>query len=147
MYILPLTAEELEEKLLKISELDTSFDAAQVENGLIRVDVNYTVKDGSEVKFTSPADCSQITGLVVYYLDETGQTVSQNFVLSDARGNNTGDIDNLFAENAVVKAILNVSTGMAFVQNADTNAYLEERIATIENNSTKIQLITWEDDD
>jgi lysophospholipase L1-like esterase len=36
-----------------------------------------------------------------------------------------GDIDHLFAENAVVKVILDVTARMAFVQNADTNAYIE----------------------
>ena len=33
----------------------------------IRVDVNYAIKDGSEIVFRSPVDCSAITGLVVYY--------------------------------------------------------------------------------
>jgi hypothetical protein len=43
-----------------------------------------------------------------------------------------GDIDHLFAENVVVKVILDVSTSMAFVQNADTNAYLEGRFSALE---------------
>ena len=91
----------------------------------IRVDVNYTIKDGSEIVFRSPVDCSAITGLVVYYAAENGATVSQEFALSDAHGHNVGDIDHLFAENVVVKVILDVTTGMAYVQNADTNAYIE----------------------
>jgi hypothetical protein len=86
----------------------------------IRVDLNYPIKDGTEVVFRSPVDCSQVTGLKVYYLDS-----SQEFVLADAHGNNVGDIPHLFAENVVVKVILDVTTGMAFVQNADTNAYIE----------------------
>ena len=91
----------------------------------IRVDVNYTIKDGSEIVFRSPVDCSAITGLVVYYAAENGATVSQEFALSDAHGHNVGDIDHLFAENVVVKVILDVTAGMAYVQNADTNAYIE----------------------
>ena len=92
----------------------------------IRVDLNTPIKDGTEVVFRSPVDCSQITGLIVYFTDN-GITASQEFALADAHGNNVGDIDHLFAENVVVKVILDVTKGMAFVQNADTNAYLEGR--------------------
>ena len=88
----------------------------------IRVDLNTPIFDGTEVVFRSPVDCSQVTGLKVYY--DGG---SQEFAFADAHGNNVGDIDHLFAENVVVKVILDVTTGMAFVQNADTNAYLEGR--------------------
>lgn len=92
----------------------------------VRVDLNTPLKDGTEVVFRSPVDCSQVTGLKVYYLGE-----SQEFVFADAHGNNVGDIDHLFAENVVVKVILDVTHGMAFVQNADTNAYLEGRFDDI----------------
>ena len=91
----------------------------------IRVDVNGTIKDGSEIVFRSPVDCSAITGLVVYYTAEDGAAASKEFVLADAHGHNVGDIDHLFAENVVVKVILDVTAGMAYVQNADTNAYIE----------------------
>lgn len=94
----------------------------------IRVDLNYPIKDGTEVVFRSPVDCSQVTGLKVYYL-ENGITTSKEFAFADAHGNNVGDIDHLFAENVAVKVILDVATSMAFVQNADTNAYLEGRLA------------------
>lgn len=86
----------------------------------IRVDLNTNIADGSEVVFRSPADCSQVTGLVIYHTG--GKT---EFAFADAHGNNVGDIDHLFAENAVVKVILDVTKSMAFVQNADTNAYIE----------------------
>ena len=92
----------------------------------IRVDLNYPIKDGTEVVFRSPVDCSQVTGLKVYYPNG-----SQEFSFADAHGNNVGDIDHLFAENVVVKVILDVTTSMAFVQNADTNAYLEGRFDDI----------------
>ena len=90
----------------------------------IRVDVVQPIKDGTEIKFRSPVDCSQVTGLKVYYKGEATE-----FDFADAHGNNVGDIDHLFAENAVVKVILDVTTNMAFVQNADTNAYLEGKFA------------------
>ena len=91
----------------------------------IRVDLNKTIKDGSAIMFRSPVDCSAITGLIVYYVAEDGAGTSKEFVLADAHGHNVGDIDHLFAENAVVKVILDVTAGMAYVQNADTNAYIE----------------------
>ena len=90
----------------------------------IRVDLETPIIDGTEVVFRSPVDCSQITGLIVYY-KENGNTTSKEFALADAHGNNVGDIDHLFAENVVVKVILDLRTNMAFVQNADTNAYIE----------------------
>ena len=98
----------------------------------IRVDLTTPIYDGAEVVFRSPVDCSQVTGLIVYYQDN-GNTASQEFAFADAHGNNVGDIDHLFAENVVVKVILDVTTGMAFVQNADTNAYLEGRFDGIAN--------------
>ena len=97
----------------------------------IRVDLNAPITDGTEVVFRSPVDCSQITGLIVYYT-ENGNTASKEFAFADAHGYNVGDIDHLFAENVVVKVILDVTTGMAFVQNADTNAYLEGRFNDLE---------------
>ena len=98
----------------------------------IRVDINYTIKDGSEVVFRSPVDCSQVTGLIVYYPGDNEIQTSKEFALADAHGNNVGDIDHLFAENVVVKVILDTTTNMAFVQNADTNAYLEKRFRELD---------------
>ena len=99
----------------------------------IRVNVNYTIKDGSEIVFRSPVDCSAVTGLKVYYPGEDKATTSMEFALADAHGNNVGDVPHLFAENVVVKVILDVTSGMAFVQNADTNAYLEGRFKELED--------------
>lgn len=90
----------------------------------IRVDLTTPIKNGMEVVFRSPVDCSQVTGLIIYY-----NGGSQEFMFADAHGNDVGEIDHLFAEDVVVKVILDVTKGMAFVQNADTNAYLEGRFA------------------
>lgn len=112
----------------------------------IRVDVEYVIHDGSELKFRSPVDCSAITGLIVYYPGADGNTTSKVFALADAHGNNVGDIDHLFAEDVVVKVILDVTKSMAYVQNADTNAYLENKfkavtmVATDPNNDGRIVL-------
>jgi RNAse (barnase) inhibitor barstar len=109
----------------------------------IRVDLNYPIKDGTEVVFRSPVDCSQVTGLKVYYSDG-----SQEFAFADAHGNDVGNIDHLFAENVAVKVILDVTTGMAFVQNADTNAYLERRFEELQTvvHDTIVHITSVEDD-
>lgn len=108
----------------------------------IIVDMNTPIADGKEVVFRSPVDCSLVTGLLVNY-----NGGSQEFAFADAHGNNVGDIDHLFAENVVVKVILDVTTGMAFVQNADTNAYLEGRFADIEDRIKylPIEINSWTD--
>lgn len=93
----------------------------------IRVDLNTPIQDGTEVVFRSPVDCSQVTGLKVYYPGG-----SREFAFADAHGNNVGDIDHLFTEDVAVKVILDVRANKAFVQNADTNAYLEGRFTSIE---------------
>ena len=103
----------------------------------IRVALNTPIYDGAEVVFRSPVDCSQVTGLIVYY-PENGNPTSKEFAFADAHGNNVGDIDHLFAENVVVKVILDVTTSMAFVQNADTNAYLEGRFAELDEELLRI---------
>ena len=92
----------------------------------IRVDSPITIFDGQALAFRSPADCSQVTGLIVYY-PENGSTTYKVFQFADAHGNNIGDLD-LFAADVVVKVILDTDSSLAFVQNADTNAYLEGRL-------------------
>lgn len=102
----------------------------------IRVDLDYTIRDGLELKFRSPVDCSAVTGLIVYYPGADGNATSKVFAFADAHGNNVGDIDHLFAEDVVVKVILDVTKGMAFVQNADTNSYIETTKATVPKSVT-----------
>lgn len=93
----------------------------------IRVDLAHTIYDGEEVKFRSPVDCSKITGLIIYY-PEYGSQVSKTFEFTDAHGHNVGVVDHLFSSDVVVKVVLDMTTSKAYVQNADTNAYLEGRL-------------------
>lgn len=89
--------------------------------------------DGQPVTFKSPADCSAIDALKIYYPAEDGTETGTVFVFADAHGNNVGNIDHLFGENVLVKVILHTENGMAYVQNADTNAYLEGRFKAMED--------------
>ena len=94
----------------------------------IRVDSAVSLYDGQTITFRSPADCSEVTGLIVYYPDRL-ETVSKVFQLTDAHGENVGNIDHLFASDAIVKVVMDVENLKAYVQNADTNAYLEAQLA------------------
>ena len=113
----------------------------------VRVDSPITIFDGQALTFRSPADCSMITGLIVYYPAE-GATLSRVFQFADAHGNNIGDLD-LFAADVVVKVILDTDTDLAFVQNADTNAYLESRFDSKASTTTYTVSATaeWMEDD
>lgn len=91
----------------------------------IKVTIDYPIVNGQPLTFKSPTDCSQVTGLTVCY-SEGGTNKSKTFQFADAHGNNVGSID-LFASNVLVKVILDVDASKAYVQNADTNAYLEGR--------------------
>ena len=96
----------------------------------VRVNLNYAIYDGAEIVFKAPCDASEVTGLIVYYPGDGGM-VSSVFAFADAHTNDLGDIDHLFAAGAVVKVILDTDTNMAFIQNAATNAYLENRFAEV----------------
>ena len=102
----------------------------------IKVTLDYTIVNGQPLTFKSPVDCSQVTGLVVYYpIGDT--TTSRVFQFADAHGNNVGDID-LFASNVLVKVVLDLDASRAYVQNADTNAYLEGRFEDLVKGDWKL---------
>lgn len=96
----------------------------------IRIDTAFTIADGAEVSFTAPCDCTAIDGLIVYYPGG-----SKAFTFKDAHSNNLTGIGNLFKSGAIVKALLDVKNGHAYLQNADTNKYIEENF--LKKGSTK----------
>lgn len=98
----------------------------------IRIDLDTTLIDGQSITFRSPVSCAEVTGLIVYYPDGSAVT-SREFQFADAHGNNVGDIDHLFAENVLVKVILDTDLSRAYVQNADTNSYLENHLTDKSN--------------
>lgn len=90
----------------------------------IKVELSHEIIDGQPVTFVAPCDCTQITGLKAYY-----PSGSKVFTFKDAHGNDLTGIGNLFAAGAYIKAILDVTNGFAYIQNADTNAYLEKKFS------------------
>lgn len=91
----------------------------------IRVNLSGPPVNGQTVTFRSPASGTEVAGLITYY--PNGNTTSSKvFQFSDAHGNNVGG-KNLFASNVLVKVILDTELSRAYVQNADTNSYLENK--------------------
>lgn len=78
--------------------------------------------DGMAVLFKAPCECTAVEGLAISY-----GGVEQVFTFKDAHGNTLTGIGNLFAEGAVVKVLLDVVNSYAYLQNADTNGYIESR--------------------
>lgn len=93
----------------------------------IKITSECPLYDGMPVTFKAPCDCTEATGLRVYY-----NGTSQTFTFKDAHGNTLTGIGNLFAQGAYVKVILDTTDGYAFIQNADTNKYIEDRFKIIE---------------
>ena len=77
------------------------------------------------MSFKAPCDCTAVAGLKAYFPNEKGIITTQTFMFTDAHGNNLAGLGHLFTKGAIVKAILNLDEGKAYLQNADTNAYLE----------------------
>lgn len=136
-YILPLSAEEIKKRLLKAADLSIHeakcTQSSSGESNPIEITLDYAIEDGTELKFRTPVSCTDTTKLLVRYIDEDGQTAEKTFAFVDANGNNVGNVNMLFAAGAIVKVVLDLNScieglaedGAAFIQNADTNAYLE----------------------
>lgn len=100
----------------------------------INISVDYPIEDGMNLTFTAPCNCSAVTGLKVTYpvITETDSTsTSKTFAFKDAHNNNLSSTNNLFVQGAIIKVILNVTNSYAYIQNADTNAYLEGKFTSI----------------
>ena len=152
-HVLPLTAEEVESILLRVPSLDAFSIGTVNESGCIEVAVDHAIRDGSEIKFRSPVNCSEVSRLLVTYIDENGEDTAKKFAFADANGNDVGEVNNLFAEGSIVKVILDLNAslategidGAAFVQNADTNAYLENVIAELR--AAAAENVDWKQND
>lgn len=97
----------------------------------VKVTLDYQINDGMSLTFKAPCDCTEVTGLKIYYptlTEETTTSTSKTFTFKDAHGNDLANIGNLFTTGAYVKVILDITNGYAYIQNADTNGYLESAI-------------------
>lgn len=92
----------------------------------ITITIDGPLMDGHKVTFKAPCDCVQIDNLKVLYVVD-GTRANKLFTMKDALGNTLTGLGNLFAKNAYVHAILDTKNGYAYLQNPDTNAYLEKK--------------------
>lgn len=86
----------------------------------IKVTSKCELFDGMSITFKAPCDCTAVDGLKVYYNGS-----SQTFTFRDAHLNNLAGQSGVFAKNAYIKVVLDTRNGYAYLQNADTNAYLK----------------------
>lgn len=94
----------------------------------IKVTLDYQIHDGMALTFKAPCDCTAVTGLKIYYpslAENTSTQTSKTFVFKDSHGATLTGIGNLFMANSYVKVILDTVNNFAYLQNADTNSYLE----------------------
>ena len=91
----------------------------------IKVTLNEPLRDGMEVKFQAPCDCTAVTGLTLTYPTNDGTTTSRSMVFVDAHGNRLTGVGNLFVEGSYIKVLADTTNNVAYIQNADTNSYLE----------------------
>lgn len=91
----------------------------------IKIDLPTSLLDGMDIKFKAPCDCTSITGLLICYPTDGDEMDSKSFTFRDSHGNDLTGLGNLFSAGSYVKVIVDTENGYAYLQNADTNAYLE----------------------
>lgn len=85
----------------------------------IEINPGCPLHDGLSVIFKAPCNCDEVDGVIVNGME---------FSFRDAHGNDLTGIGDLFVAGAVVKALLDTVNRYAYIQNADTNAYLEDQL-------------------
>lgn len=99
----------------------------------ITIKGQYALENGMDIIFDAPCNCSDIAGLAIIYGGKWSI-----FTFRDAHKNDLAELPT-FAVGARIKVNLDTVNGYAYIQNADTNAYLEEmfknRLPAIEDTS------------
>lgn len=90
----------------------------------IRVESKCEIYDGISITFKAPCNGTAVDGLNIYH-----KGTSRSFTFRDANGNNLAGVNHLFSAGAYVKVVLDTTKNYAYLQNADTNAYLEGTLA------------------
>lgn len=95
----------------------------------IKITVEGPLMDGHKVTFKAPCNCDVVEKLDVRYIENNTQK-SKLFTMKDSHGNDLTGLGNLFFKDAYVDVVLDPNSGSAYLQNAGTNGYLEERLKT-----------------
>lgn len=83
----------------------------------IKVELNTPVVNGKQVSFFSPCKSTEADSVVINNIE---------YALVDANGGLTKSAKSAWSKGALVSVILDTSTNKAYVQNATSNAYIEE---------------------
>jgi hypothetical protein len=132
-----MAVDEVKKRLLKVSDL--AVHPAVFSEGFIRVVLNHSIENGSEIKFKVPPGAVGVSRLLLLYEDTNGASTSQTFTLTDANGNDVGNIKQLFTQGTILKVLLDTEEHKAFCTNADTNAYLEARFAALTDDDIELE--------
>lgn len=89
----------------------------------IKIASKHEIYDGMPLTFKTPCDCTAVDGLKIVC-----NGITHTFTLRDAHGNSLAELGDLFTAGVYVNVILDTTRGYAFLQNADTNSYIEERL-------------------
>lgn len=95
----------------------------------IKITVDGPLMDGHKITFKAPCNCDVVEKLDVRYVENSTQK-SKSFTMKDSHGNDLTGLGNLFYKDAYVDVVLDPNSGSAYLQNAGTNAYLEEKLKT-----------------
>lgn len=97
----------------------------------ICIELTEPLRNGMTVKFRAPCDCTEVTGLDVTFPADGGLIFTTPMTLMDAHGNRLAGVGNLFMQYALVSVLLDTENKIAYIQNADTNGYLEGEFAKL----------------
>ena len=100
----------------------------------ILLEIARPIEDGTTLSFRAPCACNAVTGLSVTYPAVTDTQISQAtkvFTFRDTHGNTLTGLGNLFLDGALVQVMLDVTNSAAFIMNADTSGYLEQKLASV----------------
>ena len=95
----------------------------------IKITVEGPLMDGHKITFKAPCNCDVVEKLDVRYIESNTQK-SKLFTMKDSHGNDLTGLGNLFYQDAYVDVVLDTNSLSAYLQNAGTNGYLEERLKT-----------------
>lgn len=103
--------------------------------------LNHPLRDGESIKFKANCSSSEATDLkIIYPTDDDGTLETETFVFKDAHGNDLSRMADVFLAGAYVEVIIDTSEKAAFIQNGDTNGYLEAKMAGLEPVSSSVTL-------
>lgn len=97
----------------------------------IKISLDYEIRDGMTITFRAPCYCDEVRGILIEYpiLSNNGRT-SKLFTFKDANDDDVGHLDTLYTPGALIMVLLDVTNSNAYILNANTNLYLEDRLNT-----------------